>query len=226
VARSATTLAIGPSRLSWDGSALVIDIDEVGVPIPLRVRGRVRVAPEALHAMQYALDDQAVHTWQPIAPRARISVELEDPALRWQGAAYLDSNRGDAPLAEAFRGWHWARAEGRDSTSVLYDVTLRNGERRRLTLRFGDRQAPEHGAPPPAHALPLTGWRVQREMRSEKTPIVLRTLEDTPFYARSLIAAQLDGDPVTAVHESLDLDRFEQRWVQTLLPFRAPRSWR
>lgn len=226
MARSATTLAIGPSRLAWDGSALVIDIDEIGVPIPLRVRGRVRVVPEALHAMQYALDDQAVHCWQPIAPRARISVELDHPKLSWQGAAYLDSNRGDAPLAEAFRGWHWARADAKDSTSVLYDVTLRSGEHRRLTLRFGEKETPARCDAPPSHALPLTGWRVQREMRSERTPMVLRTLEDTPFYARSLIAAQLDGDPVTAVHESLDLDRFEQRWVQTLLPFRAPRSWR
>jgi carotenoid 1,2-hydratase len=28
------------------------------------------------------------------------------------------------------------------------------------------------------------------------------------------------------VHESLDLDRFAQRWVQLLLPFRMPRRAR
>jgi len=52
---------------------------------------------------------------------------------------------------------------------------------------------------------------------------VLRTYEDTPFYARSLLATEHDGLPATAMHESLDLDRFASRWVQCLLPFRMPR---
>jgi carotenoid 1,2-hydratase len=52
---------------------------------------------------------------------------------------------------------------------------------------------------------------------------VLRTYEDTPFYARSLLATEFDGVIGTAMHESLDLDRFNSRWVQCLLPFRMPR---
>jgi carotenoid 1,2-hydratase len=31
---------------------------------------------------------------------------------------------------------------------------------------------------------------------------------------------------VRAMHESLSLARFDSRWVQTLLPFRMPRSAR
>jgi carotenoid 1,2-hydratase len=45
-------------------------------------------------------------------------------------------------------------------------------------------------------------------------------------YARALVLTQLLGVPVTAVHESLDLNRFASRWVQTLLPFRMPRRGR
>jgi carotenoid 1,2-hydratase len=52
---------------------------------------------------------------------------------------------------------------------------------------------------------------------------VTRTLEDTPFYARSLVRKRLLGSNALAVHESLDLDRFRQPWVQCLLPFRMPR---
>jgi carotenoid 1,2-hydratase len=29
---------------------------------------------------------------------------------------------------------------------------------------------------------------------------------------------------MTAVHESLSLDRFQARWVQAMLPFRMPRT--
>ena len=54
---------------------------------------------------------------------------------------------------------------------------------------------------------------------------MLHTLEDTPFYARSMISTHWNGDAVTAMHESLDMDRFNQAWVRRLLPFRMGRSW-
>ena len=31
------------------------------------------------------------------------------------------------------------------------------------------------------------------------------------------------GEPMTSVHESLNLDRFDATWVRLLLPFRMPR---
>lgn len=45
--RDADTLAIGPSSLRWDGTALTIDIEEVTAPIPSRLSGRLRVLPDA-----------------------------------------------------------------------------------------------------------------------------------------------------------------------------------
>jgi carotenoid 1,2-hydratase len=76
--------------------------------------------------------------------------------------------------------------------------------------------------------LTTTGWRIRRETRADAggAATIVRTLEDTPFYARTLVSTQLLGVPVTAVHESLDLNRFASRWVQTLLPFRMPRHAR
>jgi carotenoid 1,2-hydratase len=47
----------------------------------------------------------------------------------------------------------------------------------------------------------------------------LTTLEDTPFYTRS----QIHTAAGHFMHESLDLTRFCQPWVQLLLPFRMPR---
>jgi carotenoid 1,2-hydratase len=83
-------------------------------------------------------------------------------------------------------------------------------------------------AVPSDAALPGTFWRVSRETRIDdnRQPRVLRTLEDTPFYARSLLATHLLDEPIVAVHESLSLDRFRAPWVQALLPFRMPRRRR
>ena len=64
------------------------------------------------------------------------------------------------------------------------------------------------------------------KVRSEDAPHVLKTLEDAPFYARSVISARLLDEPVTLMHESLSLDRFRKPIVQAMLPFRMPRTRR
>ena len=67
------------------------------------------------------------------------------------------------------------------------------------------------------------GWRVPRSQRSDTPPRLQQTLEDAPFYARSLVQADWLGQPVLAMHESLRRDRFARPWVQAMLPFRMPR---
>lgn len=111
---------------------------------------------------------------------------------------------------------------------MLYDAARRNGSYFSRGLRFDRQGNVASFTPPPVHRLATTGWRLHRETRADSgSPArILRTLEDTPFYARSLVSTQLLGEPVTAVHESLDLNRFAARWVQMLLPFRLPRRMR
>jgi carotenoid 1,2-hydratase len=68
-------------------------------------------------------------------------------------------------------------------------------------------------------------WRIGRGTRCDPGfgARIDRTLEDTPFYVRSLVQTRLLAREVSGVHESLNLDRFASGWVQTLLPFRMPR---
>ena len=225
--RSAHRLAIGPSTLTWDGTALVIDVDERGAPWPSRVRGRIRVEPRGVHAASHALDAAGHHRWTPIAPVAGISVDMAAPASRWRGHAYFDHNAGARPLERDFARWHWSRRTAADgATTLLYDVERRDGTRRAIALSAGADGAPHVALDsPPASDLPRTRWALARTTRADagSRSTVVRTLEDGPFYARSIVRSTLAGDTADAVHESLDLDRFARPWVQALLPFRVPR---
>jgi carotenoid 1,2-hydratase len=223
--RTAATLAIGPSALSWDGVALDVSIDEWAFPLIARIKGRVRVTPAALIDAATALDEAGRHGWTPIAPRARIDVDLEFPAQRWTGDAYLDHNFGSEPLERAFRSWTWSRAHTRDGTLLLYDVERRDGSRLSLAQRIEvSGRIYDFPAPPPA-PLPHTFWQVARTTRCDAgaTARVARTLEDTPFYARSLIDSTISGTRVRAIHEALSLDRVAHPLVRLMLPFRMPR---
>jgi carotenoid 1,2-hydratase len=225
--RDASWLEIGPSSLSWDGKCLTIRIDEVTVPLPTRIRGTVRVYPLAVAGQPYRLDSTGHHYWAPIAPCSHVEVRLDRPSLQWSGRGYLDSNWGDEPLESAFQRWEWSRAILKDGgTAVLYDVTQRDGNRPPLGLRFAPAGGVEHFEAPPHMRLPTTAWLVRRGTRvdPQQTASVTETLENTPFYTRSVLATHLLGESVTAMHESVCLDRFSTRWVQTLLPFRIPRA--
>jgi carotenoid 1,2-hydratase len=222
IARSAARFDIGPSSVAWDGTTLTIAIDEVTAPLPSRLRGVVRLRPLALPGRSFVLDAAGRHRWRPIAPCARIEVEMEKPGLSWTGAGYVDSNDGDEPLERAFSSWTWSRAPHGDSSVILYDAERRAGGPLSLALRFDATGAVEEIAAPPRAALPVTPWRMARSTRGDGARVI-ETLEDSPFYARSLIATEIAGTRLTAMHESLSLDRFDTGWMRLMLPFRMPR---
>jgi carotenoid 1,2-hydratase len=225
VERSADHIAIGPSAMSWDGETLTICVDEVTVPLPSRIRGTVRLKPAEISDYVFELDESGQHCWRPIAPCARIEVQLDSPSLSWSGSAYADSNWGHAPLESGFSQWDWSRAKLGDDTAILYDVVRRDGQALSLALRYAPTGEIVEFEPPQPVSLTRTLWRMPRRTRTEEPARtrIIRTLEDSPFYARSALSSVLLGQPVTAIHESLSLDRFSRLWVQALLPFRMPR---
>ena len=223
--RTEFALMIGASSMTWSGGALVIDLRETNVPWPSPVLGQVRVTPEATFNQAYPLDLAGSHQWQPIAPRARIEVTMERPAVRWTGHAYVDTNWGQEPLEDAFVDWHWSRASNGDATYVFYDARLRNGVTREIALQF-EKDRVGCIKPPPHVTLSRTRWGLGRTTRSSSNAHVVQTLEDTPFYARSVISSCFEGRALTGVHESLSLNRFRMPIVQAMLPFRMPRSSR
>jgi carotenoid 1,2-hydratase len=223
--RSPDTLSIGPSQLTWDGDTLTATIDEVTAPLPSRLRGTIRLRPSAVFDTPFPLDDAGRHVWRPIAPRARVEVEMTKPGQSWSGNGYFDTNAGAEPLQQAFSTWNWSRAHMRDDTLIAYDIVRRGGESHGLALRFGADGGMRAVEAPPSFALAPTFWRMPRAVRSDAgaPPTVRRTLEDAPFYARSLLDARHGGEPAEVVHEALSLDRLRSPVVQGMLPFRMPR---
>jgi carotenoid 1,2-hydratase len=225
IVRTPGSLQIGPSVIRWDGASLTIRIDEITAPWPTRIRGTVRVTPRALFDRSYLLDAAGRHRWHPIAPRAAVEVDLDQPGLQWQGDGYLDSNEGDVALEADFDGWTWSRSSVGDDTAVFYDVERCGGDHMSLALAFDADGNARTIQPPPVATLPGTLWRIPRSTRCDagSVPRIVDTLEDGPFYARSVVEARALGSPVVAVHESLSLRRFRKPWVRMLLPFRMPR---
>lgn len=224
--RTPRTFAVGRSALHWSQNGLTLDLDERSVPHLTAIRGTVSLTPDCRPGIDFALDAAGRHRWWPIAPMARVSVELDSPRTTWRGHGYFDSNWGSEPLEAAFRRWDWSRFRGRDSAVVLYDAERRTGGDLSMALRFMPGGGVERVPSPPDRALPAGFWRVERATRADEGhPVaVSRKLEDSPFYTREILDTGLYGERGPAVHESLDLDRFENPIVRLMLPFRMPRA--
>ena len=227
LSRTADSLTIGPSGLRWDGDTLVIEIAETTPWLRRRVKGTIRVKPEALIDRPLALGRSERHFWWPLAPCARIEVDLAEPDLSWNGCGYLDMNVGAEPIENGFSHWDWSRATLKDGrTVVLYDLKPRDGAPTSLAVQFDPHAGvQEIELPAPAKLRP-TLWMMDRRTRADAGSRVRvhRTYEDTPFYSRSALSTQLFGERVEAMHESLSLDRLRSPLVQFMLPYRMPRE--
>lgn len=228
--RTPARLAIGPSSLVWspdhDTGQLTVSIDERTVPLPRRVNGTITLTDCTPSGAAVQLDGRGDHLWQPVAPHARIRVDLAQPLLSWSGNAYFDRNWGSEPLERAFKRWTWARAHAGRDTHVIYDAERRDGTRLSIARRLREHGGQDEFEPPPNAPLPPSiVWRMPRTMRSSQDapPRLVKTLEDTPFYARSLVHGTMGGERLSWMHESLSLDRLTNPAVRMMLPFRMPR---
>ncbi len=223
---SANGLAIGPSAVIWEGSRLRIEINEKAPLTMVPLRGTVTLEPEILPDFVADFGTGGRHRWSPIAPRAHVEVRLDNPSLSWDGTGYFDMNCGDEPIEDGFSYWTWSRACLPRKAAVLYDVTRHEAGSASMGIEIAADGKVTPIEVPERCALASTAvWKMPRETRCDKGQYarVTKTFEDTPFYSRSMVATRLLGEPVNAMHESVSLDRFRKRWVQTLLRFRMPR---
>ena len=223
--QEARRLTVGPSSLSWEGDTLVLRIDETTTPVPMPLKGVIRLHPQALIPQQFEIGGVGRHVWRPIAPRARVEANFTQPGVSWSGNGYFDTNGGDSPLETSFSDWTWSRAHRKRDTLIFYDVGPDDDRGVHLALRVDEAGEVEEIAPPPFHAVRATNWLMPRRVRSDPAhpPRVRKTLEDAPFYSRSALDGFYDGEPAEILHESLSASRLRSPIVKTMLPYRMPR---
>lgn len=225
------TFTVGPSSLHWDGSDLIIDIDEISAPpIISRVRGQIRVTPKAMTNKELLLTNDGAHVWRPFAPISDITVELEATGWQWSGHGYFDSNFGTRALEEDFSFWTWGRYPTQQGAVCIYDAERRNGTTLDSAIGFTADGGMDYVAAPPRTPFKRSLWQVRRETRADQgtTPKQVLPMLDAPFYSRSAVQTTLHGETVTGVHEALDLNRFASPLLKPMLACRVPRraKWR
>lgn len=230
VARSDRELCIGDSALQWTGRELRAHIDE-RTAFGRRIVGTVRLSVSELLTRDVQLDRQGRHRWTPLAPAVRAEVELSTPRLRFSGHGYLDANEGDEGLEQGFSSWSWARlTDAERATTIAYDTVEADGPStaRLFRVEGGEMQ---DVVTDELHAQPLapTVFRLHPQVRLDAGSLRRAVnMQDAPFYCRSQVEGSVFGAPCSGVHEWLDLARFQNAWVQRMIPYRMrggfPRS--
>jgi carotenoid 1,2-hydratase len=223
--RTGCGVAIGRSSMIWEGDRLTVDIDERS-PLGRSLRGKVVLHPDARTGLEIPIDDRGQHRWWPVAPLARIEVDLPLPGARFSGHGYHDANAGDVPIESAFETWNWSRARLGAGAVMTYDVACTSGAERSLALkvsRSGRVEPLEHTRMSP---LGTTAWRLERRARADQGhgATVVRALEDGPFYARALLKTRLDGSDGIAMHETLAAHRLRSALVRFFTSFRMNKA--
>ena len=220
--REATGMTIGASTMRWDGDRLVVAIDERTTPLGRPLRGTVVLHPEAHSGLELSIDERGDHRWWPVAPLARIEVDFTAPCVRFSGHGYHDANAGRVPLEDAFDRWSWSRARTPDAALMTYDVSCTSGAERSHAFRVTAQGVVEELEGCHRTSMSRTVWGLDRQARVDPgaRARVVRSLEDGPFYARSLIETTLGGRAVLAIHETLAAQRLRKRWVRFCTAFR------
>ncbi len=218
-------MEIGPSSMTWDRDALVIDVDEMTTPHPGKLQGQIRLMPTGVTNIEVPLKDDGSHVWRPFAPTARIDVDLNRKGWQWSGHGYFDANFGTAALEDDFSYWTWSRMPVRGGSAAFYDAERRDGSSLAVALKFAENGHVQPMASPPKQRVSRSLWAVRRETRSDdgSNPRQIKAMLDAPFYTRSVLRTTIHGEETDGVHEALDLNRFASPLIKPMLAVRVPR---
>ncbi|MEO0567369.1 MAG: carotenoid 1,2-hydratase [Pseudomonadota bacterium] len=223
--QSADTFIVGPSSLHWDGAQLIIDVDEIGSPPSVgRVRGQITLTPSGITDVELPLTSDGAHVWRPFAPTSDIKVDLGGD-WAWNGHGYFDANFGTRALEQDFTTWNWARFPTSSGSTCFYDAKRIDGSTLATGFAFDENGLISPADIPPKTRFRRSAWLVARETRADAgyTPKQVKPMLDAPFYCRSAIRTQINGEETVGVHESLDLVRFRSPLLKPMLAVRVPR---
>jgi carotenoid 1,2-hydratase len=218
---------LGNNRICWKSPEILqLSCHDTTVPWQQHVRGEIEIhfAPPSAESSRYAhkIDKAGNHLWWPVSPYGQASVDLRHPKLSFSGTAYHDMNYGVRALADDFWGWHWQRERHHEHnyTDIHYRVLGRDHSSYHHAYRYHDLGKTEPLLAQAPKVFGRSKWGLQ-QWGSRLQGIKKHTvLEDSPFYTRTLLTKSHQQH---IMHEQLSLRRFEQPWVQKLIPYRLRR---
>ncbi|MEL6520014.1 MAG: carotenoid 1,2-hydratase [Pseudomonadota bacterium] len=218
-------MQVGPSSMRWDGSRLIVDINERTWPHMGRLEGEVIVEPLAITSVELPLIQDGSHVWRPFAPLSRIKVNLNRKGWSWEGHGYFDANFGTRALEADFSTWMWGRFPCRDGAVSFYDAKRRDGSDLSVGAIFTDKGEAKVIKAPPKTEFRRSLWAVRRETRADAgtKPRQVQQMLDAPFYCRSAVEIQFAGENTVGVHEALDLRRFASPLLKPMIALKVPR---
>jgi carotenoid 1,2-hydratase len=212
--------------MTWANGQLIIDVNEIsGPPVIGRVRGHITVTPSAITQAELPLTPDGAHIWRPFAPVSAIECDLEAKGWQWSGHGYFDANFGTRALEQDFAYWTWGRFPTSEGATCFYDATRLDGSELGAAFQFDDTGRAREIPLPPKRPIRRSLWAVRRETRGDAgcTPRQIQNMLDAPFYSRSMVQTQLNGEKTVGVHEALDLRRFRSPLLKPMLAVRVPR---
>jgi carotenoid 1,2-hydratase len=218
VERGAAHLCIGRSRLRWERGDLVIDLGLQRGLGRRPVRGRVTVSVISQSREARVLDAAGLHSWWPVAPGARARVELEQPGVSWQGPALHEVRWGNEPPVRMFSRWTTLHTLHEEGALTACATEGRDGARHSSAAFVSGEGTTQ--VLPAGDVTPLGTTRWGLRPACPGVVMASETLEDTPYFVRSRLLIKTPAGPRSATLEHFDLGRWQQRWVQGLLPWR------
>jgi carotenoid 1,2-hydratase len=216
--RGAGHLNVGASRLRWERGDLVIDLAQrrrVGRQL---LRGRITLSMPSQTRESRVLDPGGVHNWWPVCAGARVRVELDQPRVSWRGAAVHQVRWGQEPPVRVFHRWTALHTLHADGALVHCGTEQRDGVRQATSVLISADGAVTPLLAPEGTSLGTTRWGLRPACNG--TVMASQILEDTPYFVRSRLVLKTPEGPRAATLEHYDLARWQQRWVQALLPWR------
>ncbi len=217
--------------MTWSDGQLVIDVNEIsGPPVISRVRGQIRVTPSAITSVELPLTPDGSHVWRPFGPVSTVECDLESKGWQWSGHGYFDANFGTRALEQDFSYWTWGRYPLKSGATCFYDATRIDGSELGAGFHFDTDGTAHQIDLPEKRPFRRSLWAVRRETRGDAgtQPKQRLNMLDAPFYSRSAVETQIDGERTIGVHEALDLRRFRSPILKPMLAVRVPRrgNWR
>jgi carotenoid 1,2-hydratase len=180
------------------------------------VEASLTLHPDVPAAPALTLVPGLSHVWQPLALRAHARLEVPTEGVACEGMGYLDSNRGEEPLAQRLPLWRWTRVHRAEGTWVRYEVP---GEPW-LEVTADEGRVAVDRVPAADRALGATRWglRVPRALGRLRDALgPPRLLESSPFYAR----LEAEGPRAHAVGEVAHFRRFRSPLIRWMAHFRT-----